>query len=379
MRPLKVLFFLYPMRYGGIEIWVRDIIRHTPRSRLAVDLWVLGEEEVLDKELKERGVHMTHYKRLPPNPLTMIVSVWRALSRTRYDAVHCHYRHINGLFLLFAALKGVPVRVAHSHNDMRRYDVQKSFFEKAYMAFMRFLTHLFATHDLAASDDAARSLFGENYRKDPRWRVFFCGLDLSGFRQPPRPEIREELGLPPAGQGLVIGHVGRMTEQKNHRFILDIFAAVLEKEKDARLLLVGDGSLRAEMEAYADRLGIRDHVVFAGRHSDVPTVLKSACDVFLFPSLFEGLGLAAVEAQAAGLPCVMADLIPAEADVVAGLVTRLSLDREPAVWADALIEAAATPAGIRQKGLEIVERSAFNFENGIGELVVLYEGKMPGG
>ena len=135
---------------------------------------------------------------------------------------------------------------------------------------------------------------------------------------------------------LLIGHIGNFTEVKNHRFILKIFSSLREKKKDVKLMLVGDGPLRGEIEKYAEELGVLEDVIFTGVRSDVNELVQ-AMDFFVFPSLFEGLGIVAIGAQTSGLPCIISDTVPDEAIVTKNLVTVMSLNESAEKWADCII------------------------------------------
>jgi glycosyltransferase involved in cell wall biosynthesis len=197
-------------------------------------------------------------------------------------------------------------------------------------------------------------------------------MDLEPFRERvERASVRAELGIPQDAR--VIGHVGRFAEEKNHRFVIEIMAEAARRDPKVYLLLVGDGALRAEVEREVARRALQDRVVFAGSRPDVPRLMLGAMDVFVFPSHYEGLGRVAVEAQAAGLPCVLADIIPPEADVVPGLVRRLPVV-DPSTWAGASLEAARKPRPVGgDEALRIVERGPFNLRNALEALERVYE------
>jgi glycosyltransferase involved in cell wall biosynthesis len=164
-----------------------------------------------------------------------------------------------------------------------------------------------ATIGLAASAQAAEDLFGNRWRDDPRWRVLSYGIDLTPFAaSPQRDRVRAGWGL--ERDAVVLGHVGRFEPQKNHAFLLEILAAARRIDPRVRPLLMGDGPLRPWVERRAAELGLR--AVFTGSRGDVPRLMLGAMDAFVFPSRFEGLGLAMVEAQAAGLPVIAADVHP---------------------------------------------------------------------
>lgn len=171
------------------------------------------------------------------------------------------------------------------------------------------------------------------------YRVIPNAIEVPNYRYDPQMsrQVRQELGL---GNGLVVGHVGNANPAKNHPFLLEIFAALHQKRPDARLILVGGGTER--FRAKARSLGVEDAVLFAGVRKDVPRMLQ-AMDVFVFPSLYEGLPVALLEAQAAGLPCVISDQVPTECVVTGSLVTTLPLHRRPAQWADTILEKTGIP------------------------------------
>jgi glycosyltransferase involved in cell wall biosynthesis len=272
----------------------------------------------------------------------------------------------------------VPVRIAHSHLDIRGLATGQA--RRRYLALMKYWIGRHATVGFAASHNAAASLFGAGWARDPRWRALHCGIDLAPFVAPVDGRaVRAELGIAP--DALVVGHVGRFVAQKNHAQLLAVLAAAVPAAPNLQLLLVGDGPLRPVIERQALELGVADRVIFAGLRTDIPRLLHGAVDVFVFPSWFEGLGLALVEAQAAGLPCVLADTVPPEADVVGPLMQRLSLDQPAAAWATAVLAAHRSRPGISSAAaLALVQTSSFNLETGVAALTAVYrpmEGSIP--
>jgi glycosyltransferase involved in cell wall biosynthesis len=172
----------------------------------------------------------------------------------------------------------------------------------------------------------------------------------------------------------VIGHVGRFDPLKNHAFLVKAAAEVVQRRPDSRLLLVGDGPLRGEILDQARELGIADRVIFTGTRDDVPNQL-SAMDVFVFPSISEGLGLAVVEAQAAGLPCVISSAVPAEADILPQLILRASSGASPSLWADLIFDACRKRAPGGTESLAALENSVLNLDRSIESLYELWGGR----
>ena len=199
---------------------------------------------------------------------------------------------------------------------------------------------VFSDMRIAPSTEAAEFMFGKHCVSSGRAILLHNAVDLDLYRYDPeaRSRIRAELGLSP--QAKLIGHVGRFMTQKNHTFLLDVFAALHRQEPESVLLLVGGGELEQPLREKTAALGLTDAVRFAGVRRDVPALL-SAMDVFVFPSLYEGMPNTVIEAQATGLPCVIADTITREA-AVTDLVVYLPLSASADAWAQTAL-AACTP------------------------------------
>ncbi len=294
-----------------------------------------------------------------------------------YDVVHSHVHHFSGWVLRAAAQCRIPARLAHSHNDIRLPESQRGFLRACYRTVSEALIRRHATVGLAASRGAALSLYGPHWNSDARWRILYYGIDLNPFLGPvDRESIRAEFGIP--DDALVVGHVGRFVEQKNHHFFLRIAREISNLEPEARFLFAGDGPLRPGVEAEAASLGLGSRVVFAGNRNDIWRLMRGAMNVFLFPSLFEGLGVVLLEAQAAGLPSVISDAIPDEVDVVRRLISRLSLSEPPQTWAKAVLAARDSSDNARQEGLQMLAHSQFDITASVRALGKLYREAVDG-
>jgi glycosyltransferase involved in cell wall biosynthesis len=273
--------------------------------------------------------------------------------------------------LRLAAREGVPLRIVHSHNDVSTSDARAGFVRRQYLFLMRDWIEGYATCGLGASERATRALFGRDYRNDGRWRALLYAIDLTPFEGTvDRTSVRQELGIP--ANAFVLGHVGRFVAQKNHLFLLDLLAVLSRLDPSTVLLLVGDGPDRPDIEARASALGMRPRVLFTGVRDDVPRLMKGGMDVFALPSHFEGLGLVVVEAQAAGLPCVISDVVPEEADVVSSLVRRLPVSAGPRAWAEAVRAMSSASSSSLELALSAVKASPFNIHRGVRDLESLY-------
>lgn len=329
---------------------------------------------VYDDEIRQLGSKIIPCLH-PSRPLSYARRLWRVLRDCGpYDIVHSHLHHYSGFVLRVARNAGVRCRISHSHNDTRLQDSAAGAIRSLYLRTMKRWIAQEATTGLAASRRAAAALWGESWTREPRWRVLHYGIELSPFCQTlERATVRADLGIRP--DGLVVGHVGRLSHQKNHLFLLKIARELVKWRSDAYFLLVGEGPMRRQLEQMVRNSGLNGKVLLLGERGDVSRLMLGAMDVFVFPSLFEGLGIALIEAQAAGLPCVISDRIPAEADVVRALVHRLPLEESAAKWVETILAAhAAKDIPSQQQALETVRKSSFNIEASARDLEDIYRG-----
>jgi glycosyltransferase involved in cell wall biosynthesis len=369
---IRVLHVVNRLNRGGVEAWLMNVLRHIDRQRFRLDFLVSRPEPgVDDEEARALGARI-----LPGLHRRWIWSYGRNFRRLiqefgPYDIIHAHAQHFCGYVLRLASKAGIPVRIAHSHVDTFVVDPRGSLFRRWYVRLGKRWTVRYATLGLAVSDLAGTSLFGPDWKDQPARQFFFSATDFSPFQEAiDTNQVRAELGIPP--DAFVLGHVGRFVEQKNHEFLLEIASATLQRKPSMRLLLIGDGPLRSAMQARVNQGSLRDRTIFTGLRSDVPRLMRGAMDVFVFPSRWEGLGLALLEAQAAGLPCVLSDVVPTEADVIDRSLTRLSLTQSAASWAETLLRITQRPSLPATEALRLVMASPFHIRSNVRALEELY-------
>lgn len=373
MNRVRVLHVVHKMDRAGMETWLMHVMRHVDHERVQMDFLVhTAEPGAYDAEIRRLGgkVIVCDGAR---HPLRYARNFLRALKEHGpYNVVHSHLHYFSGLPMLLARVSGVPTRIAHSHLDTSLEDHAAGVPRQLYIRAMRSLIRTQGTAWLSTSDVAADALFGTSWRQQERVRTLYCGVDLAPFeRAAERPSARAEFGIPP--DALVIGHVGRFDDQKNHRFLIDAFAALHRILPDARLLLLGDGALRPTIERQVKQLELVGHVIFAGSRNDVPSVLAGVVDVFAFPSKYEGLGVALIEAQVAGIPCVVSTAVPKEAVRVDSLVTRVSLEAGEMAWARALTGSGQEAKSIgRHSRVGAFSGTAFDIRQCVHDLVSIY-------
>lgn len=372
---IRVLHVVGRMNRGGVETWLMHVLRSIDRREFRMDFLVHSTEPgAYDREIRALGSKVIPCLR-PRRPWIYARNFKRILrEHGPYDVVHSHVHHYSGYVVRLAQRSGVPTRIAHGHNDTVALQASARRVRRAYLALMERWISGHATAGLACSAPAGASLFGRSWEVDPRWKVLYYGIELEPFHiSPDVAAVRDELGIPRGA--FVVGHVGRFAEQKNHSFLLDIAAEVIRREPETRFLLVGDGPLRPAIEAKARALNLHRYLIFAGVRSDVPRLMLGAMDTFLFPSLYEGLGLVLVEAQAAGLPCLCSDGVPKEAAIVPNLVQRLPISEPASSWAERLLTTVRASRCIGPSAvLPEIERTPFNIHVSREELERVYQG-----
>lgn len=351
--PIRVLQVVSYMQRGGLETMLMNYYRNIDRSKVQFDFIVHRDFEAdYDREIIELGGKIYRLPVLNPFGLGYLKKLDRFYKEhPEYRIVHSHLDCLAGIPLKYAKKNHVPIRIAHAHNSNQTKNLKYPL-----KLFCRENITKNATHLFACGIDAGKWMF-----KGTPFDVLHNAIDAEKYiyDEKTRERIRSEFGFD--DNALIIGHVGRFMPQKNHKFILDIFAEVLEKRPDSFLLLIGDGNLKEEAQEKAVHLGIDKNVIFAGVRSDVPELLQ-AMDVFLLPSMYEGLSLVSVEAQAAGLPCLISDQVPMECEMIKGLIKQISLEDSAEYWADRLLEFARTNrentyAGIKEAGYDIVDNA----------------------
>jgi glycosyltransferase involved in cell wall biosynthesis len=372
-RPIRILHVVGSMNRGGIETWLMHILRHIDRDRFKMDFLVHTTKTcVYDEEIRSLGSCIIPCPHSSKPWLYARTFKQAMLEYGSYDIVHSHVHHFNGYILRLAKQAGVPIRIAHSHNDTSFVENEAGFQRTVYLGLMKWWIAKYATMGLGASDRAATNLFGSFWETDPRWQLLFYGIDLAPFHQTvDLVAVRSELGIP--ADAFVVGHVGRLYEQKNHRFLLEIAVEIIKREPRMHLLLVGDGPLRSILEERVIEMDLSKQTLLIGSRSDVSRLMRGAIDVFLFPSLHEGLGLVLIEAQASGLSCVLSDVVPKEADVVEPLMHRISLSQPAAIWAEKVLAVRNNRSASQQsEALALIEQSAFNIQKGLTKLTDHY-------
>lgn len=331
MKKAKVLVIAASLRIGGAEKVARDIALHVQPGRYEFHYIVFGEDiGAYEHQLQEKGCTIFHLAE-PSDSYSQFLKALRKLMKThRYDIVHAHNMFNCGLSMLVAKINGVPIRITHSHSALVNGG---GLVKTAYEKLMRFLILTCSTDLVGCGEKAGQRLFGEKAWAK-RGNLILNGIDIASFAYDvqKRSTIRGQLAL---GDRFVLGHAGHLVEVKNQAFLLDLMPEVLKHRPEAMLLLLGEGPDQPMLEQKIRDMGLKNHVIMTGNVTNVADYL-SAMDVFVFPSLYEGLPLSILEVQANGLPCVISDSVPPDV-FLTDLIHPLSLQDAKEIWVDMIV------------------------------------------
>lgn len=331
-EPIRVAQIIGKWLGGGVESVVMNYYRHIDRTKIQFD-FICDEDStnIPYGEIEKMGGKVIL---IPPYQKVFKYhkKLKEVLKSGGYKIVHSHINTLSVFSLFAAKCAGVPVRIAHSHSTTNKKEKKKNLLKQVLRPFSK----VFATDYMCCSELAGRWLFGNKEYDNGNVYLLNNAIDLDKFKydEEKRKEKRKELNI--EDSTLVIGHVGRFVEPKNHRFLIDIFNEVHKQKENSILLLAGQGPLMGEMKEKVKILGIEDSVKFLGQRNDI-NELYQAFDVFCLPSLYEGLPVVGVEAQATGLLCIFSDDMTKETKVL-DIAKFMSLNNTPEEWATNILE-----------------------------------------
>ena len=364
----KVLHIVGGMNIGGTETMLMNLYRNIYNEVQFDFISYYKDEGYYDREIKELGGRIIRLD--APNKVGFIKSVnelIKVIKQNNYCAIHTHTLFNCGISVLAGYLAKVPVRISHAHTT---FDNSSSFIKKVYVFIMRSLIKIFSTDYLACSNSAGKYLFGANIVKNKKYKVIPNCIEYKKFINiEDKGSIRKELGI--KDDDIVIGHVGRFMEAKNHEFLIDILDKLIKENNHIKGILVGDGVLKKDIEKKVKALNLEDNIYFLGLRNDVNKIVNDM-DLFIMPSIYEGLGLVLLEAQAASVPCLVSEAIQPEADLGIGLLKKLKLSDDIGKWT----EKANEMIKINKKDKEIIikgfEDKGYKVEDIINKLYEVY-------
>lgn len=332
-KTIRILQILGIVANGGVEAVIMNYYRNINKSKIQFDFVVHSDaDENYINEVLAMGAKVYKVTPYNKNIFKFMYEIYHIIKFNHYQIIHSNMNALSGFVLLPAYLAGTKVRILHNHTTDSKEEKLRSLIKRLLRPFAK----LFANQYWACSKLAAEWMYGKSAVENGKVTIINNAINLEKFKfnKEKRELIRKELGLE---NYFIIGHVGRFMKPKNHEFLIDIFNEVLKQKENVRLLLMGDGKLRSKIEEKVKNLGIEKAVIFLGNRSDVAD-LYNAMDVFVLPSLYEGLPVVGVEVQANGLPFICSNKVTDEI-LLTDNIKLLSLRQSKTEWCDAILNA----------------------------------------
>ena len=346
--PIRVLHVITGMGSGGAESFIMNMYRNIDRSKVQFDFMLRSRENIYEEEILALGGKIYYTASFPKHMIKNYMEVHSILKKhTEYEIIHVHGNALIYTNALLVAKKlGIPCRIMHSHNTKTR--------RKEYELLHRFnkcFIKKLATDYFACSDEAGKWMFNSDYviRKN--------AIDLGKFSDAVeyRDEIRKQLGI---SDRLVIGNIARFLPAKNHKFLIQLFEMYNDLHPESVLIMVGGGELEKKIKEQVNCSKVSEKIFFLGIRDDIDLIMQ-AFDVFLLPSLHEGLPVVLVEAQAAGVPCVISDSISKEIKITP-LVKMVGLNESPLIWINCIEDMSKSKRFSKREIIDSLKMAGFD-------------------
>lgn len=368
-KSIKIVHFVPRLVFGGVEAVILNYVNHfecISDFEFHIITQDINSNDCLE-QFKKNGfiVHIVTHKR--KSIFKNIVEIYHILKKEKFDIVHSHMTLTNFYVLFLSHIVGTRVRISHSHNV---FGENTNLVKRYVVKVIKIMNRLTATDYMSCSRAAGEYLFGKRNVNCGKVYLLKNAINLKKFiyNQDVRQRIRKKYGI--CDNDFCVGNIGRFANQKNQIFLISVFFELAKLEPNSKLLLVGDGELKTEIISKVNELKISEKVIFVGQ-TTTPYHYYQAMDIFCFPSLYEGLGIVAIEAQARGIPVLASDILPKEV-AVTSLVEFCSLKEEPLEWARKLIN-------LRKKecinSLEKLKEYGYSIEKEAKKLEVYYKEK----
>lgn len=365
-RPIRVLHVVGKLGSGGVEKLLVSVLENINRSDIMFDFLLSTKEEgFYDEHVKELGAKLI---RIPSGngiieKIKKRIKVYMFLTKGKYQFVHLHGTQPQTYVDAYLAKKaGVKNVFLHAHNTKSSTD------HRTYiLPLFKFIFGKYPSYYIACSQEAADYMWPKDV--DPnKCSVVINGIDFNKyeFSLEKRKTFRHENHLE---DKFVVGNIGRFAEQKNHKFLLKVFSGVKTRIPNSVLLLIGEGKMKEQLIDMANQMGINDSVIFYGTTKDVPSALMGM-DVMCFPSFYEGLGIVAVEAQAASLPVVVSEGVPESANI-SSYYHKMNLKDSENVWADKVCS--FLNSSYRKNNMQFLKQSPYDIRETANKLIQIYQ------
>lgn len=346
---VRVLNIIGSLNMGGAQALIVNLYRNIDRGKIQFDFAVYDkpDRESYYDEVKKLGARVYYIPHKCDGVMRNQKMIYDIIKKNNYSII---WRHTSGCFggldIISAKLAGAKKCILHSHNSSLR--------KKTLHYMSRGIVNCFATDRFACSKAAGRWMFGKR-----KFRIINNGIETKRFsyNEAVRNCYRDKFEV--SGK-TVIGHIGRFAPEKNHKFLLDVFESYRALDEQSVLVLIGTGKLEREIKEYVSKKGLKEYVLFLGNRKDVAEIMQMF-DVFVMPSLYEGFPVTLVEAQAAGLHCVVSDNITNEVNITKS-INYLSLKSPMNDWAKAMLKAAEKE---RKDNSKIIMEAGFDIMHNV--------------
>lgn len=332
MKKIKIMHFVSGLAFGGVEQMLYNYCKFMSNEKY--EFVIVYQHEAIkecEEKFREIGVRTYRISARSESFVKNITDSIEILKKENPDIVHAHMNLMNFCALYAAKRAKVKNRISHSHIA----EVGNGIIKRVVFSIFKMLCRVTATNYLACGYDAGVYLYGKKMMENNSVNIITNAIDLKYYErnENERLEFRKKYSLE---NNLVIGHIGRFTEQKNHKKVVDIFNRIHRKCDSARLVLVGNGYLENDIKSYVNELGIAEYVLFVGSISEMRGVY-SAFDGFVLPSLYEGLPVVSIEVQAARIPSVFSTTIDKSCKMT-DYIKFVYLEEDDESWAEIVLE-----------------------------------------
>lgn len=332
-EPIRIAQIVGKWVGGGVEAFIMNYYRNIDKSKIQFD-FIIDKDSSMpppEEEIKQMGGRVFY---IPPYQkiFSYKKELKKILKKGKYKIIHSHINTLSIFPLRVAKKVGIPIRIAHSHSTTNKQEWKKNLLKTILKKFSR----VYATDYFCCSELAGRWMFGNKAFNEGKVTIINNAINIQKFiyDEKVREKKRKELNI--ENDTLVIGHIGRFIPQKNHTFLIDIFNEIHQKKENSVLLLAGQGALQSEIKEKVKTLGLEDAVKFLNQRNDI-NELYQAFDVFLLPSLYEGLGIVLIEAQVSGICCFVSTEVPTSSKITDD-VEFIKLNQSSKIWADNILE-----------------------------------------
>ena len=365
MKPIRILQMMSSLDIGGSQAFVMNLYRNIDRESIQFDFIIDHPEQTyFQAEIEKLGGKVYVLPSFRGTNIKELKKAWNKffLEHPEYRVLHSHSRSYASIYIPIAKKYGIKT-IIHSHSTSNGKGIGA-----VVKAFLQYPLRYQADYFMACSYEAGEWLFGRKVCKNANFQIVKNDFDSQKYiyNKEIRQQARQELGL---GEAFVLGYLARVTEPKNPLYAIEVFYALREMLPDAKLLFVGDGSLMQKVRDKAAEYGILDSIVFTGSRPDVERMLF-AMDCYILPSLWEGLGISLIEAQASGLPCICSENIPDEA-IITDLVMQTSLAERAEHWATKILE--KTKIFERMDQSERIKKAGYDIHENVNKITAFYQ------